>query len=44
MAFEARAAYPADGEGPLQVGDKQLTPWQVARLALEEMFSCVSGA
>ncbi len=38
VAFEARAVYTADGECRLQVGDKQLHLWQVARLALEEMF------
>jgi len=38
VSFEARAVYTADGECRLQVGNHQLTIWQVARMALEEMF------
>ena len=38
VAFQARAAYTTDGQCRLQVGDEYLHVWQVARLALEEMF------
>ena len=38
VAFQARAIYTTGGECRLQVGDEHLHVWQVARLALEEMF------
>jgi hypothetical protein len=38
VAFQARAVYTTAGECRLQVGDAHLHVWQVARLALEEMF------
>jgi hypothetical protein len=38
VAFEARAVYTPAGECRLQVGADHLHIWQVARLALEEMF------
>jgi len=38
VAFQARAVYTTGGECRLQIGDEHLHVWQVARLALEEMF------
>jgi hypothetical protein len=38
VSFTARAVYTAAGECRLQVDDEQLHVWQVARMALEEMF------
>jgi hypothetical protein len=38
VSFQARAVYTIDGQCRLQVGEQQLLVWQVARMALEEMF------
>ncbi len=38
VSFEARAVYTTAGKCRLLVGDAHLHVWQVARLALEEMF------
>ena len=38
VSFQARAVYTTDGQCRLRVGDENLHVWQVARMALEEMF------
>jgi hypothetical protein len=38
VAFQARAVYTDDGQCRLKVGEQNLHVWQVARMALEEMF------
>jgi hypothetical protein len=38
VSFQARAVYTIDAQCRLEVGDRHLHVWQVARMALEEMF------